>query len=116
MNLGPCSLGREAIKRAHGRANVAAEYPVSPSRSKFAGDRSLVFNRQIGDTPPRVQSVRTGERVCRTCVDATAAGAAANLDFVVARTNPELKPALRQKEPRTASLLPQVGALAKETY
>src|SRR5208337_5550141 len=69
-------LLRELVPRTNGETIVAAVDPIADRCAQFARDRPFQLDRQVGNAAPRVEPVRRGKRLCRTRVEAGAAGSA----------------------------------------
>src|SRR5215472_16296421 len=96
--FGVAAYLRELVPGADREAVVAAVDAVAERRAKFARDRSLLFDRQIGNAAPGVEPIGSSERAGGTYVETgTAAPAAINLGLV--RCQLERGEDRREKEP-----------------
>ena len=64
---------RKLVPRADREAVVTAIDAIADGFAKFAWDRPLVLDGEIGNAAPRIEFVRCGESGCRTDVEATPA-------------------------------------------
>src|SRR5947209_10593030 len=67
---------RKLVPRADCKAIVAAIDAIADGLSKFVRDRSLVFDREIGNATPRIELVGRGESRGRADIEAGMARAA----------------------------------------
>ena len=67
---------REFVPRADQLAIVAAVDAIADQRAQFQRNRAFVFDREVGNTAPRVELVRRDDGARGTDVDALAATAA----------------------------------------
>ena len=51
------------VPGAYRLAVVTTKYPITHNLAELFGNRTLVFNTQVGDTAPRIKLVRFRERV-----------------------------------------------------
>src|SRR5213075_953260 len=69
-------LLRKSVPRADDLAIVAAVDAVADEWAQLFRNRALVLDGEVGDATARIERVGAGDCLCRTDVDAAAAGAA----------------------------------------
>ena len=102
---------REAVPRADQLAVVAAEDAVADRCPQRFRDWAVVFDGQVADAEPRIESIGGDDRAGWADVDAGLAGAAVVLCRVI-DGQLEVGVELTEEEPRAGSAVDQVGVLA----
>src|SRR5208283_5850922 len=101
----------EFVPGADGEAVVAAIDPVADRRSKFLGDWAPVLDREIGNAPPRIETIGGFEGLRRAGVEAGAAGAAM-IRLPRVRLQVEIGEDRAEKEPGAEVARDEIAVLA----
>ena len=70
----PLTIAEIQAGQCPATATLLAENPIADICTKFDRDLALMFNRQIGNTAPRIQPVWRRKGICRTDIKAARTG------------------------------------------
>ena len=76
LKIGFISFDRIRIPRANNLAIVAAINSIANSLPELNGYDTFQLNSQVGNTPLRIENIRSDYGICRTDIDTTSASAA----------------------------------------
>ncbi len=102
---------RELVPGAIELAVVAAVDAVADGLAELDRNRAAQFDRQVRNAPARIELVRSDDRLCRTHVDARAAGSAMAACRGVRRQR-QVRIQFAEKKPRSGIFVDQVRVFA----